>query len=514
VAVAKREWPQRWPTLIDNLLELAGAGACQTEIVLMSLRSLVEDSYSGDFNHALPTQRRRELLQGLNHVAPRALEFTVEALSFHYGNHCEQRQQAQPPDPASFRASHRVIAAAVRAAGALIELVDVAHIRDVAHIVCTLLQEPDFFASSRDALMMMAGRTIAAEHADVALEVVECVVRACGDLAPTDADAWTVAVAGGPGAQEAFDGLDDALERAKGGAKVTCAAVLKQLVHLDSHTAGEGRQRQGEAEAGLVALATRFLEHPSQVVAAAIVPAWCHIMHVEALRSREAVQAAIPRVLELVFRRMVKRGSPDFEELEGEVDAVDRTVEGAAEVAYVQGNTAAAQGAYFFNQLAFTDHREFVVFFGPFRGDVKRLVRDLATHFPSGTASLVHKYVCQTFAAYPGPSEEAVAAGVRANTCSPAYLEHEAACTLLDMLVGSVTPELLGEGGAAGAEGNGGGGGGGGGPTEEQAGLVEALRSCVQSLLNFHTADALLRMRQVGGGEGDAGGKGERGMKE
>lgn len=41
--LAKRLWPQLWPTLLSELQAVAGAGAVQTQMVMMTLTRLSED---------------------------------------------------------------------------------------------------------------------------------------------------------------------------------------------------------------------------------------------------------------------------------------------------------------------------------------------------------------------------------------------------------------------------------------------------------------------------------------
>ncbi len=43
VEMMKREWPQHWPTLMEELSTLSQAGATQTELVLLVLLRLAED---------------------------------------------------------------------------------------------------------------------------------------------------------------------------------------------------------------------------------------------------------------------------------------------------------------------------------------------------------------------------------------------------------------------------------------------------------------------------------------
>jgi hypothetical protein len=61
--VATREWPQRWPSLVDQLFAAAATSQAHTQLTLLVFRNLCEEVL--DFQPQLPPQRRRELQAGL-----------------------------------------------------------------------------------------------------------------------------------------------------------------------------------------------------------------------------------------------------------------------------------------------------------------------------------------------------------------------------------------------------------------------------------------------------------------
>ncbi|OQR95927.1 exportin-5, partial [Thraustotheca clavata] len=64
--IAKRQFPQRWPDLLDQLMQLWQLGSVQVEIVMLLFRSIAEDCVSSSFNSTIPPTRRKDILQGLN----------------------------------------------------------------------------------------------------------------------------------------------------------------------------------------------------------------------------------------------------------------------------------------------------------------------------------------------------------------------------------------------------------------------------------------------------------------
>uniref|UniRef100_A0A8C4QPI4 Exportin 5 n=1 Tax=Eptatretus burgeri TaxID=7764 RepID=A0A8C4QPI4_EPTBU len=80
VEMAKREWPQQWPEMLDELKALCKIGKTQTDLVLLVLVRLVEDVIC--FN-LLPTQRRRDIQQALNAQLGKLFEFICHILKHH-----------------------------------------------------------------------------------------------------------------------------------------------------------------------------------------------------------------------------------------------------------------------------------------------------------------------------------------------------------------------------------------------------------------------------------------------
>ncbi|RHY77847.1 hypothetical protein DYB34_007887 [Aphanomyces astaci] len=68
--IAKRSFPQRWPDMLDHLMQIWSVGPLQTELVMLVFRSIAEDCVSSTFNSTIPPARRKDLLQGLNASFP------------------------------------------------------------------------------------------------------------------------------------------------------------------------------------------------------------------------------------------------------------------------------------------------------------------------------------------------------------------------------------------------------------------------------------------------------------
>eukprot|EP00658_Telonema_sp_P-2_P062094 TRINITY_DN50756_c0_g1_i1.p1 TRINITY_DN50756_c0_g1~~TRINITY_DN50756_c0_g1_i1.p1 ORF type:complete len:385 (-),score=112.45 TRINITY_DN50756_c0_g1_i1:28-1182(-) len=69
-AMAVREWPQRWPGFIETLMEIAGRGPTQADLVVRTVRALVSSIFH-DSN--IVERRRKELKESLNQHFPSIL---------------------------------------------------------------------------------------------------------------------------------------------------------------------------------------------------------------------------------------------------------------------------------------------------------------------------------------------------------------------------------------------------------------------------------------------------------
>jgi exportin-5 len=83
-AIGVREWPQRWPDLIDSLVDRAsgdpnGAGGGHVFLACATVRNLVEEVY--EFGHTMQGDRRRDLVKSLDEVAPQYLGMLAATLA-------------------------------------------------------------------------------------------------------------------------------------------------------------------------------------------------------------------------------------------------------------------------------------------------------------------------------------------------------------------------------------------------------------------------------------------------
>ncbi|KAI9921364.1 hypothetical protein PsorP6_001322 [Peronosclerospora sorghi] len=65
--LAKRQFPQRYPDLIPDMLHVWQSGSSDhVELVILILRLVAKDCVSSSFNTSIPPTRRKEIVQGFN----------------------------------------------------------------------------------------------------------------------------------------------------------------------------------------------------------------------------------------------------------------------------------------------------------------------------------------------------------------------------------------------------------------------------------------------------------------
>ena len=82
VEIAKREWPQQWPSFLTELEALCTKGNTQTELVMFVMLRLTEDV--AVLQTLEQTQRRKEIYQALTSQMDTIFQFLLTLLERHY----------------------------------------------------------------------------------------------------------------------------------------------------------------------------------------------------------------------------------------------------------------------------------------------------------------------------------------------------------------------------------------------------------------------------------------------
>ncbi|KJE92925.1 hypothetical protein CAOG_03807 [Capsaspora owczarzaki ATCC 30864] len=97
VELAKRDWPQRWPTFFDELPELSKIGPFQTLVTLMILRTLAQDTM--EFNDDLPLDRKRDLHNGMAAAMDNIFPYFVDIMTTRFSEYSLYMQSGNASQP-------------------------------------------------------------------------------------------------------------------------------------------------------------------------------------------------------------------------------------------------------------------------------------------------------------------------------------------------------------------------------------------------------------------------------
>ncbi len=96
--VILRDFPQRWTSLLDDLMSLFTTSSSAAQIVLNAVTIVTEDCTDSDFNSKVATARRNDVLQGLNEISSRFLPTVYQFLQHHYNSLLSPNQQSASPE--------------------------------------------------------------------------------------------------------------------------------------------------------------------------------------------------------------------------------------------------------------------------------------------------------------------------------------------------------------------------------------------------------------------------------
>eukprot|EP00611_Tribonema_gayanum_P015397 TRINITY_DN2722_c0_g1_i2.p1 TRINITY_DN2722_c0_g1~~TRINITY_DN2722_c0_g1_i2.p1 ORF type:complete len:1027 (-),score=317.33 TRINITY_DN2722_c0_g1_i2:1457-4537(-) len=82
--VAERDYPEKWPTFVQDMVMAVRIGPTQAELALMALTGVIQDCQDSDFQSRLASKRRNDITQALNTALPDLLRMLQAFMSHHY----------------------------------------------------------------------------------------------------------------------------------------------------------------------------------------------------------------------------------------------------------------------------------------------------------------------------------------------------------------------------------------------------------------------------------------------
>ena len=145
VELIKREWPQQWPALLQELDTLCTQGETQTELVMFVLLRLVEDV--AVLQTLEQSQRRKEIYSELTNNMEKLFAFLLGLLERHYGAYKVSGQEEHC----------RVCMAILNTFSSLVEWVNIQHVmaneKYLLRCLTHLLSDPKLQLSAAECLL-------------------------------------------------------------------------------------------------------------------------------------------------------------------------------------------------------------------------------------------------------------------------------------------------------------------------------------------------------------------------
>eukprot|EP00808_Paulinella_micropora_P005230 g8346.t1 len=153
--LAKRDWPQRWPSFVSDLLATQHHSPVAEEMCLLVFRDLAQEI--AGFNPHLPSKRRREVRIGLLASLEQILSFAFHAMA----KHLSLYKTANPQTSERWQAK-QVVHAALQTLAAFLEWTsdppEALYQSPVIKGLCELLSTADFTLLGADVLTLLLSK--------------------------------------------------------------------------------------------------------------------------------------------------------------------------------------------------------------------------------------------------------------------------------------------------------------------------------------------------------------------
>ena len=387
--MAKREWPQLWPSLSSDILSLISTNYTEATVGIKTLTRLAQDACSSDFNSCMPSKRRNEVLQGINHNLPAIMGALFNVLNQQYALFSQSRGDER---------ARGLLICALECLGVYCEWMplDVCFepTRNLLQVFTCLLQDashPIRMASLKPLYAMCNRKSFTDETANAkmsAKDAFSMVIAACSAL-PLDAEF--------PVDEELYAFQKQVAE---------LVTVLGEI-HLQVFDAST------ETAAAYVEVAARLFQHPSLKIAEHIMGAWYYI--VERLPGYLTSPAVVNKIVWLAgiySQKLMRRGSPD--------DIIETPV--------------SQYGSY-----DFMEHEDFIHSFGIIRSRTTSAVKAMTVAHPGAMIQFTGELVMETLK-NSSQCTTALRDGTPYGTqFSTAYINLEGAMMYLETVLGALT---------------------------------------------------------------------------
>ncbi|KAK1937826.1 Exportin-5 [Phytophthora citrophthora] len=399
--IAKRQFPQRWPELLPELLQVWQTGSSkQVELVLMILRSLAEDCVSSSFNTSIPPARRKDILQGLNVCLPQLFPVVYQELEKQYAIY---KSQATPVQK---NRSQRLIHAALSMLREFLEWMPLERPVDPATnfimVAALLLDEKEFRVAGAECLEVYMTRGFGKENRAIMLQSISQIIEKVDSL-----DLITL---------EPDLEANLLFHKKVNEMLVTWGTCQLEILLLD----GPGEQEMALLRVILKNLC-KLYAHPSLILTEAQIILWLTVLKNKTiLKQGEAFLADIlDQLRQVSFDKYFKLASPERDSPGAQETACDCSKE------------------------EFDDHNEYISYYGNFRGRLYALIRVLVQLNPTIVLQSLHERLVFVLSQYAAGTDHLTTDRGFSTDLSTAYLYHEGISSLIDCIVKQLPPNAM-----------------------------------------------------------------------
>ncbi|GAB9466786.1 Exportin-5-like protein [Globisporangium polare] len=400
-AIAKRQFPQRWPEFLPEILSIWQTGSAkQVELVLMILRSLAEDCVSSNFNTSIPPARRKDILQGLNACLPQLFPVMYQELEKQYAQY-----QSPAVSPAEKQSSKKLIHAALQMLKEFLDWLPIEKPVDPStnfiYVAVLLLGDSEFRLAAAECLEVYMSRSFGKENRKIMLESTSLIVEKISAL-------------------DLEDLVSDLEANLRFHRKINDILVMWGANQLDTLLLDSPQQQEMGLLHAILQNLCRLFAHPSLIITEAQIVLWLNILKNKTiLKQGEAYLGEIlAKLRQVSFEKYFRLGSPDRDD-----DGVNIVCQTSAE--------------------EFDDHHEYMAFFGNFRGRLYALVRVLVQLNPTVALQMLLERATFVLTQYTAGSDHLTADRGLCTELSTEFLYHEGISSLIDCVVKQLPQSAL-----------------------------------------------------------------------
>lgn len=178
--LATREWPQRWPNLHLNMINIGLQFPSSAMCTLITFRTLSENTHETCFFSKLPSKRKSEILRGLKTIQSDVLKFAYQLLSLDLKNE-------------NARSSDEMLREALRCVASFASWVEmkclVSNPHNILNVLCAMICQESLEIETRElaasSLNVLTGKKGKLDDEDVAertilLKIADQVLKSVG----------------------------------------------------------------------------------------------------------------------------------------------------------------------------------------------------------------------------------------------------------------------------------------------------------------------------------------------